>query len=201
MKGVRCSWVDAKKRADQLCGAERGDQERLSQLVCVGKSTVGNWAVVRDFIEITDGKVQISALSEFQPYHAEALMRHYRKQYGKSASNWDAEVIDELADWVERVESEELTVKQLRELLKEPERKLTETEAATLFADFVDKLLDKFPRDRQAVLADYFEKQLAAIRDGFSDGHRGEGDSSAGPDSCRGENDEVFPFSRTGSEA
>lgn len=128
-------------------------------------------------------------------------MRHFRKRHGKKSSAWDEEVIDNLVEWGERVEAEELTVKQLRELLKDPGAPLTETEAASKFADFVEKLLEKFPRDRQAVVADYFNAQLTAIRESINDAQRGEGEGCAGPDSGEGESAQIHPFSRASGES
>jgi hypothetical protein len=113
-EGVRCSWVDMAKRKAQLSAGRRGDQKALEKMVCVGASTVSKWKLTCDIIGAIDGKVSLTTLSVFQPTHAEVLSRHFRREHGDT---WDESVREEIAEWVERCEAEEWTVKHLRDVL------------------------------------------------------------------------------------
>lgn len=114
MKPVRCSWVDMQKLRASLSGGERGDQKALTQMRCVDKRTVNDWKAAADVMDAMGGKVCLSRLSTFQPTHARLLARHLRKTVGKDRAAWDA---DEISEWVERVESEKLTVEQFKAAL------------------------------------------------------------------------------------
>jgi N6-adenosine-specific RNA methylase IME4 len=120
MRPVKCSWVEMQKHRAALANGKRGDQERLRCLLgCVSHNTISTWKSVCDILDIIEdkGKCQISDISEFQPSHAVALATHHRKQHGKDAAAWSDEVKDEIAEWVERIEDEKLTVQGLRKAL------------------------------------------------------------------------------------
>jgi N6-adenosine-specific RNA methylase IME4 len=113
MRGVHCSWVDMLKIRQALAGKARGDQAWLERSRCVGHSTVSGWRSICDVLEAIDGKRRLTDVSHFQPTHAEEIGRHYRRR----ARVWDEPIRDEIADWVDRCEAEELTVQQLRQAL------------------------------------------------------------------------------------
>lgn len=169
MKGVRCSWVDAKRRAAELDKAQRGDQERLKQMVCVSKACVGNWAAARDFLLATNGKVQISALSTFQPSHAELVVRHFRKEHGKDWRKWDADAVESLVGWVQVVEEEGLTVPSLRERLRGP-AEFNDIEASSEFLAVMNKWAERCPPDRRPALFGQFRKLVEAAERQFDGG-------------------------------
>jgi N6-adenosine-specific RNA methylase IME4 len=118
MKGVKCSWVDMKAIRQALAAGERGDQKRLERMRCVHQSTISAWKAVCDLLEAIDGKHGISHVSTFQPSHALEITRAFRRRHGK-ADKWDESTKDEIADWVDRCEGEQLTVEQLRTLLRD----------------------------------------------------------------------------------
>jgi N6-adenosine-specific RNA methylase IME4 len=97
-----------------LSGGERGDQAALTQMKCVDKSTVSEWQAIADLMCAMEDKVGLNQLSEFQPTHAKHLARHLRRTSGKDPEQWDG---DEIADWVEKCESEKLTVEQFKAAL------------------------------------------------------------------------------------
>lgn len=105
-----------------LSGGEHGDQARLERMRCVDHSTVSRWKAVIDVLEAVDGKRALTHVSTFQPTHAVEIARAYRRSHGK-AEEWDNDVQDEIIDWIERCESEELTVEQLRSLLRDCRQK------------------------------------------------------------------------------
>jgi hypothetical protein len=111
MKGVSYSWADLARIRRVLAADRRGDQKRLVQMRCVQPSTVSQWKAACDVIEAVEGKVQISELSAFQPSHGVEVARAFRR-LGKDLA--DPDVRDEIADWVGRVEADNLTVRQLR---------------------------------------------------------------------------------------
>lgn len=119
MKGVHCSWVDMHKIRQALAAGERGDQARLEHMRCVEAATVSRWKAACEGMDAIEGKVEISQLSNTQPSHVEEIARAARRKHGK-AETWTEEAKEEIADWVDRCESREWTVKELRaELLKE----------------------------------------------------------------------------------
>lgn len=118
MKGVHCSWVDMMKIRQALSAGERGDQSRLEQIRCISKGAVSNWKTICNGIDAIEGKVQISELSNFQPSHMEEISRSFRREHG-NPETWTDEVKEEIADWVDRCDSKEWTVRELRnELLR-----------------------------------------------------------------------------------
>jgi hypothetical protein len=122
MRGVHCSWVDLLAIQQALANGQRGDQAALERMRCVDKSTVAQWKGACEVVDAIKPKVLISKLSHAQPCHAYEIARAYRK-VEKDAALWTPEIKDELADWVERTDAEELTVAQLREALKEEMRR------------------------------------------------------------------------------
>ncbi len=116
MKSVHCSWVDMLKLRESLSAGERGDQAALTQMRCVDHSTIATWKAAIDVLNAMSNGVNseishIGQLQNFQPSHAVEIARHLRKTCGKDPAAWDA---DAVADWVDRCETEKLTVQQLR---------------------------------------------------------------------------------------
>jgi hypothetical protein len=118
MKGVRCSWADMQKIRQALSNGRRGDQKRLELMRCVDKSTVATWRASSDVLDATDGKVEISQLSHFQPSHAVEIARAFRR----NGKQWSEDTKEQIAGWVRRCEDEALNVRELRRLLREPVR-------------------------------------------------------------------------------
>lgn len=118
MKGVKCSWVDMNKIREALSSVEHGDGSRLAHMRCVENSTVSTWKTVIGLLSSIDGKIQLTKYSHFQPTHGYEIARSFKKRSGKSV-NWDEDTKNEVVDWIERCEAEELTVAQLRDLLRD----------------------------------------------------------------------------------
>jgi N6-adenosine-specific RNA methylase IME4 len=116
MKGVRCSWVDMLKIRDALSAGNRGDQAALERMRCVDQTTVSTWRAACDVLNAIEGKHELTHVSTFQPTHAVEIARALRKRE-KDPAKWTPEMKEEAADLVHRCEEEELTVKQLREVL------------------------------------------------------------------------------------
>jgi hypothetical protein len=93
MKGVRCSWVDMQKIREALAAGERGDQTRLERMRCVKHSTVSEWKAACSLMDAVEGKCRISDISSFQPSHAAAIVRAFRKTAGKPET-WTEETKD-----------------------------------------------------------------------------------------------------------
>lgn len=116
MKGVRCSWVDMQRIREALAAGARGDQKRLEHMRCVDHATVSAWKAVCDLMNALEGKCLISNKERFQPSHAAELARHFRKRE-RNSSRWTEAMKEEIVDWIERVEAEGLTVREVREQL------------------------------------------------------------------------------------
>lgn len=114
MRGVHCSWVEMMKIHAALSNGKRGDQAALEQFRCVDQSTVSVWKAAAQVIDAVRGKHDLSHVSNFQPTHAREIARAFRKKHKK---NWTPEVQEEIADWVDRCETENLTVQQLHKAL------------------------------------------------------------------------------------
>lgn len=132
MKGVRCSWVDMQKIRHALANGERGDQSRLEQMRCVGQSTVSDWQAVCDLLNFLGDENRLSDVSVFQPTHAREIARAIRRQYGRKTEDWPEEVADAIVEWIDRVEAEDLTVTELKELLRKQAQQFASERAAEL---------------------------------------------------------------------
>jgi N6-adenosine-specific RNA methylase IME4 len=130
MKGVRCSWADMQKIRLALSNRRRGDQKRLQLMRCVDKSTVATWRAAIAVLDATDGKVEISQLSHFQPSHAVAIARAFRR----NGKHWSEDTKEQIAAWVRRCEDEALSVQQLRKSLRQPVRGAPGTEGGCTVA-------------------------------------------------------------------
>ena len=63
--------------------------------------------------------MSICSFENFQPMHAREIARHFRKQ---QKPPWSEETKEQIVEWVDKCEAEELTVVQLREGLSEAMR-------------------------------------------------------------------------------
>lgn len=138
MKGVHCSWVDMQKIRQALASGRRGDQAHLEHMRCVDKRTVSTWKAACDVLDAVENKVQISGLSEFQPSHAYELARAFRKQ----SKEWDDDIKDQIAEWVDRCEKEALTVEQLRTALAPQRNGATPINPDARIVNDLQKLID-----------------------------------------------------------
>jgi N6-adenosine-specific RNA methylase IME4 len=100
----------------QLSAGERGDQEALARLRCVKPNTVCDWKAALQVVDVLKQSADIRTFETFQPSHAEAIARDFRKRYGK---NWPDEAKEEIVALVDLCESKRLTVKQLQEVLRD----------------------------------------------------------------------------------
>jgi N6-adenosine-specific RNA methylase IME4 len=132
MKGVHCSWVDMQKIRQALANGEHGDQARLEHMRCVDHSTVSAWKAVCDLLDAVDDKRLISNLSTFQPSHAYELARVLRRQHGRDVGQWPEEAREQLAEWIDRVETEQLTVKELRLAVRQARQEEASEQAAEM---------------------------------------------------------------------
>ncbi len=115
MKGVRCSWVDMMKIRQALADSERGAQAAMEKMRCVDKATISRWKAASDLVAVVEDKVAISQLENFQPSHATILTSHFRRVAGRE---WSEETKEQIAEWVDRCETEEWTVLELKEQLR-----------------------------------------------------------------------------------
>lgn len=119
MKPVKCSWVDMQKIRQSLASCERGNQKRLEEMRCVTHQTVSQWQAACDIIESISDKCYLNSISVFQPTHAAELARHLRKIYGKNRIKWPEIVSEEITDWIDVCEADNLTVAQFRDRLRD----------------------------------------------------------------------------------
>jgi N6-adenosine-specific RNA methylase IME4 len=100
-----------------LADGERGTQAALERLRCVDQSTVSTWKATAEVLEAIESQHDLSHAGQFenfQPTHAREIARAFRRQ---RKSLTDEVTRSELADWVGRCETENLTVQQLRQEL------------------------------------------------------------------------------------
>jgi N6-adenosine-specific RNA methylase IME4 len=83
---------------------------------CVDQTTVSAWKAACEVVGAIEGKYDLSHVSTFQPTHAREIARAFRRLEGK-AEKWSEEVKEEIAGWVDRCETEELSVQDLRRAL------------------------------------------------------------------------------------
>jgi len=132
MKGVRCSWVDMLKIRQSLKAVE-GDLARLAESRCVDLRTVQQWRRVCDVIdalETTGGpETKISSFKKCQPSHLYEIGAHFLRR----EKVWSDDTRQEIAEWVDRVEREELTSPALRAALRvNPQTTVALTETCTV---------------------------------------------------------------------
>lgn len=73
---------------------------------------------------LAESEMQISAFSSFQPAHAIAIARHFRRK----EKNWSESTKTTIADLVQQCEAEEWTVEQLRNHLEDMEAPAVDTD-------------------------------------------------------------------------
>ncbi len=117
MRGVKCSWKEMQRlHREVLPAIDRGDGERYAAIRCVQPSTVSTWKRASSVMTVLEqNNIELNQFSSFQPTHANAIARHFRKKYRPP---WSGEVQDEILDWVDKCERDGLTVEDLRHALQ-----------------------------------------------------------------------------------
>jgi len=108
MRGVKCSWKEMQTiHRELLPSLGDGKGKKFNAFRCVGKQTATAWARTSELMSVLEkSQVPISVLNNFQPSHAVEISRHFRKIAGKPP--WSEAVQDEICDWVNKCEHEEL---------------------------------------------------------------------------------------------
>lgn len=121
MRGVKCSWKEMQRlHREVLPAIQRGDGERYAEMRCVAPNSVSDWRAASAVMEVIDAAPEFGYpnFKQFMPSHATLLARHFRKTAGKQ---WDDATKGQIMDWVDRCESEAMTVEDLRFALKADE--------------------------------------------------------------------------------
>jgi hypothetical protein len=160
MKGQACSWRDMRKIRHILANADRLQGEYAALMRCADKSTVSHWRRAIEVLEAVDG----FHMETMQPSHAREIARHAPRE------TWRA--------WVERCESQHLTVAQLRIALRprpaitgesqptKTERQRRREVAQQLIDQGYRALTLKYHPDRRGGSTDAMVR-LTAVRDGL----------------------------------
>lgn len=117
MRGVKCSWKEMQRlHREVLPALARGDMGKYAkELRCIDPTTVTKWQRASEVMSVIDeSETEISQFSSFQPSHAEAISRHFRKLEKEFSDDTKEQIID----LVDQCEAEGWTVKQLRDRLK-----------------------------------------------------------------------------------
>jgi hypothetical protein len=76
-------WAEWQRIKQQLAAGDRGDQQALARMKCVTPSAVGQWRAALQVKDVIDRSGVNSTFETFQPTHATAIGRAFRKRYGK----------------------------------------------------------------------------------------------------------------------
>lgn len=112
MRGVKCSWKEMQRLHKEVLPAiESGDGKKYSEMRCVAPAAVSKWRRSSEVMDVIDeSELTYVNFETFQPSHARTIAEHFRKK----EKDWSEKTKGEILDWVERCESEEMTVATLK---------------------------------------------------------------------------------------